>query len=234
MFLVLSGGLVHAQPRATAPYTINGIVRDEASAPLSDAEVTLSRGGVRTQRARTGTDGRFSFDDSKPGDVMLNVRRLGYKTASKNVTVGETSRDNPVNFDLQEIASDLDAVVVEGSMGHLQEFYDHKANNNFGKFFERKEIEKRNPVFLSELLRTVPGAALYASDRSGNRIFLRDCRPVVWVDGMRAPGAELDDVARPMDTAGLEVYTSSAGLPPQYQDRNNRMCGAIVVWTKNQ
>jgi hypothetical protein len=165
---------------------------------------------------------------------MLNVRRLGYKTASKNVTVGESSRDNPVNFELQEIASDLDAVVVEGSMGHLQEFYDHKANNNFAKFFERKDIEKRNPVFLSELLRTVPGAALYASDRSGNRIFLRDCKPVVWVDGMRAPGAELDDVARPMDTAGLEVYPSSAGLPPQYQDRNNRMCGAIVVWTKNQ
>jgi hypothetical protein len=57
---------------------------------------------------------------------------------------------------------------------------------------------------------------------------------MVWVDGMRAPGAELDDVARPMDVAGLEVYPSSAGLPPQYQDRNNRMCGAIVVWTRNQ
>jgi hypothetical protein len=51
---------------------------------------------------------------------------------------------------------------------------------------------------------------------------------------MRAPGAELDDVARPSDVAGMEIYPSNAGLPPEYQDRNNRMCGAIIVWTKNQ
>lgn len=233
-FLVLSAAISHAQTPASAPYTISGTVRDEVNAPLSDAEVTVTRSGVRTHILKTGTDGRFSFDDSKPGDVMLKVRRLGYRIASMNVLVGPATRDNPVEFQLQEIASDLPDVVVEGSMGHLQEFYDHKANNNFAKFFERKDIEKRNPIFLSELLRTVAGASLYASDRSGNRIFLRDCKPMVWVDGMRAPGAELDEVARPMDVAGLEVYPSNAGLPPQYQDRNNRMCGAIVVWTKNQ
>ena len=83
------------------------------------------------------------------------------------------------------------------------------------------------------MLRTIAGASL-SSDRAGNRILLRNCKPMVWVDGMRAPGAELNDVARPTDVAGLEVYPSSAGLPPQYQDRNNRMCGAIVVWTRNQ
>jgi hypothetical protein len=57
---------------------------------------------------------------------------------------------------------------------------------------------------------------------------------MVWVDGMRAPGAELDDVARPGDIAGMEVYASNAGLPAEYQERNNRMCGAIMIWTKNQ
>jgi len=37
-----------------------------------------------------------------------------------------------------------------------------------------------------------------------------------------------------MDVAAMEVYPSNAGLPAEYQDRNNRMCGAIIVWTKNQ
>jgi len=216
------------------PYAINGIVRDEAGAPLSSAELSLSRGGQRLQVFRTGEDGRFSFTELGPGPVVLNVRRMGYKTTSMNVSVGPASSASPLDFALEEIASDIAEVLVEGSKGHLQEFYEHKANSNFAKFFEQKEIQKRQPVYLSEMLRSVAGASLHASGRSGNLVMLRDCKPMVWVDGMRAPGAELDEVARPMDVAGMEVYPSSAGLPPQYQDRNNRMCGAIVVWTRNQ
>lgn len=167
------------------------------------------------------------------GDITLSVRRLGYRTSTMKLTVGPGMATQPLDFELEEIASDISSVVVEGAKGHLDEFYDRKATNNFGKFFEQKDIEKRHPLYLSELLRSVAGASL-SSDRAGNRILLRECKPMVWLDGMRAQGAELDDVARPTDVAGLEVYPSSAGLPPQYQDRNNRMCGAIVVWTKNQ
>src|SRR5206468_6672238 len=96
---------------------------------------------------------------------------------------GATSLD----FKLVEIPSDVADVIVEASKGHLQEFYDHKANSSFAKFFEQKDIEQRHPTYLSELLRTVAGASLYASERTGNRIMLRDCKPMVWIDGMRAP-----------------------------------------------
>ncbi len=220
--------------QTTHPYTVSGVVRGEDNAPLSDAELSLTRGGAAARLARTGQDGKFSFDEVRPGDAMLHVRRLGYNTASMNIVVGPATADRPYDFQLSEIPSEVAAVIVEASKGHLQEFYDHKATSSFAKFFEQKEIEKRHPAFLSEMLRSVAGASIHASDRSGNHIMLRECKPMVWVDGMRAPGAELDDVARPMDVAGMEVYPSAAGLPPQYQDRNNRMCGAIVVWTRNQ
>lgn len=220
--------------QANATNTISGIVHDESNAPLSSAELTLSRPGLAGRLFRTGEDGKFSFAEVSPGDVTLRVRRLGYRTESKTITVGSGMVLQPVDFELEEIASDIASVVVEGSKGHLDEFYGRKATNNFGKFFEQKDIEKRHPLYLSELLRNVAGASLQSSQRSGNNVLLRECKPMVWLDGMRAQGAELDEVARPTDVAGLEVYPSSAGLPPQYQDRNNRMCGAIVVWTKNQ
>jgi hypothetical protein len=140
----------------------------------------------------------------------------------------------PVEVQLEEIASDMDPVLVQGTMRHLREFYEHKATNNFGKFFEQKDIERLARSYVSEVFRSVPGATLQASERIGNRVLLRGCKPMVWLDGMRAVGADVDELARPSDLAGMEVYPSWAGLPIQYQDRDNKMCGVIVLWTRTQ
>lgn len=223
-----------AQMQSSGRYEVTGIVVDAGKAPVPSAELVLRRQGEQNRVVRSGNDGRFSFPDVRSGAIALMVRRMGYTARTINIDVTAARVAAPVEVELEEIPSDIASVIVEGSKGHLQEFYEHKANSSFAKFFERKDIEKRNPIYLSELLRAVAGASLYASERTGNRIMLRDCKPMVWVDGMRAPGAELDEVVRPSDVAGLEVYPSYAGLPVQYQDRNNRMCGAIVVWTRNQ
>jgi hypothetical protein len=219
-------------PQATQLYTLDGTVR-HGNDPVESAELALSRGNQAARLFRTGADGKFSFPDLTPGPVVLKVRRLGYKAEMMNVNVGSQTAARPLDVQLGEIVSTVEEVIVEGSKGHLQEFYDHKANNNFAKFFERKDIEERNPTYMSELLRTVTGAKI-SSRGAGNAILLRGCQPMVWVNGMRSPGAELDDVVRPIDVAAMEVFPSSAGLPPQYQDRNNRMCGAIMIWTRNQ
>ncbi len=212
---------------------ITGVVRDAGDNPIADAQLSLSRPGEAARLFRTGEDGKYSFLGVIPGEVEISVRRLGYRGSSKTVTIAPASGATSLDFQLVEIPSDIASVIVESSKQHLEEFYQRKASNNFAKFFERTDIERRNPFYLSEMVATVSGARI-SSKGAGNRILLRDCQPMVWVDGMRAPGAELDDVARPGDIAGMEVYPSNAGLPPEYQDRNNRMCGAIMVWTKNQ
>jgi len=219
-------------PQATQLYTLDGTVR-HGDDPVEAAELALSRGNQAARLFRTGADGKFSFPDLTAGPVVLKVRRLGYKAEMMNVNVGPQTAARPLDVQLGEIVSTVEEVIVEGSKGHLQEFYDHKANNSFAKFFERKDIEAQNPTYLSELLRTVTGAKIM-SRGAGNAVLFRGCQPMVWVNGMRSPGAELDDVVRPIDVAAMEVYPSSAGLQPQYQDRNNRMCGAIMVWTRNQ
>lgn len=57
---------------------------------------------------------------------------------------------------------------------------------------------------------------------------------MIWLDGMRVPNAELDDIANPMDIGGIEIYTSWSALPGEYMDRDGAGCGAIVVWTKSR
>lgn len=231
---LLSFRTLVAQMQSAGRHEVAGIVVDEGKAPVPSAELALMRQGEPSRIVRSGSDGRFSFTNVRPGPVALTVRRLGYKATSVDVDMSPAGVAAPVEVELEEIASDIDAVIVEGSKGRLREFYEHKATNNFGKFFERKDIERLGRAYASEVLRTVPGATLQASERTGNRVLLRGCKPIVWLDGMRMLGAEVDEVARPSDIAGMEVYPSWAGLPPQYQDRGSRMCGVILLWTRSQ
>ncbi len=222
-----------AQTQA-ARYEVVGTVIDEEKAPIPSAELALMRRGEAPRTVRSGSDGRFSFTNVRPGPIAITVRRLGYKATVVDVDMSSAGTAAPVEVQLEEIASDIDAVIVEGSKGHLREFYEHKATNNFGKFFDQKDIDRLARSYVSEVFRSVPGATIQVSERIGNRVLLRGCKPIVWLDGMRAVGAEVDELARPSDLAGMEVYPSWAGLPIQYQDRDNRMCGVIVLWTRSQ
>ena len=230
---LLSFHTLVAQTESTRRKAVDGIVVDKGKTPVPSAQLELKRPGEQSQVTRSGNDGRFSFPNVQTGPVALTVRRMGYTAKTINIDVSPSGVADPVEVELEEIPSDISAVLVESSKQHLAEFYQRKATNSFGKFFETTDIQRRNPLYLSEMVAAVQGARI-SSKGAGNRILLRDCQPMVWVDGMRAPGAELDDVARPGDVAGMEVYPSNAGLPAEYQDRNNRMCGAIMIWTKNQ
>jgi hypothetical protein len=86
----------------------------------------------------------------------------------------------------------------------------------------------------SDLFRNVPGVSVKTNPAGGNAIRIRDCQPMVMIDGQRSPGAELDELISPGDIAAVEFYPSSAGVPAQYLERGNRLCGLILVWTKNQ
>ncbi|HZE09407.1 MAG TPA: carboxypeptidase-like regulatory domain-containing protein [Gemmatimonadaceae bacterium] len=241
--LVLLGGLV-ALPLATigaqgpsAPtsqtYTVSGVVRDDAQAPVSNAELKLTRDGQSPRLTRTGADGRFGFEKVQSGAVHVSVRRLGYKATTKDVSVAGQTTAIPVDFALETAATDVEPVYVEGENDKMHEFYERQRTNNFGKYFDAAEIRQREPRLMSDLLRTIPGATISSANRVQNRVLLRGCRPTIWENGMKAYGAELDDVANPVDIAGMEVYLSWAGLPPQYQDRENPGCGAILVWTRD-
>src|SRR3712207_4316935 len=106
---------------------------------------------------------------------------------------------------------------VTASGGRLREFYERKGRNAWGTFIEREDIERRRPMWMSNMLRMVPGVRVLPSrDGIGNAIRMRGCTPTVFVDGLPIREAQLDEVVYPSDIAAVEVYRSNAGMPPQF------------------
>lgn len=220
-------------PGSVAPVTLSGVVTDGGHVPIASAELVLARKGESNRLLRTGKDGRFSFDGVSAGPISLTARRLGYRARTLQLEDAAIAA-TPLAFVLQTVAADVASVVVEGTDSRLDTFYAHKRQSSFGKFIEQAEIEQKGPVYLSEMFRTIPGASVKVSGRAGNVVRLRGCQPLIWLDGVQIPNAELDDVTNPMDVGGIEVYTSWATLPGEYMDRQANGCGAIVVWTKSR
>jgi hypothetical protein len=220
-----------AQPGGqTKLVTLEGIVVDDAKAPVPDAQLSLKPFGQIPRSARSGNDGRFAFDAVPLGDGSITVKRLGYKARTLPISI--TPANPSLELAVEEVASDLDPVVVDASGGRMAEFQNHRETSSFGHFFDQKDIQKLSPRFVSDLFRAVPGASVETGSGIGNTVRLRGCRPRIWVNGVRTVNSEIDEIARPSEIDGLEVYPSWAGTPAQYMDRENRACGTIIIWTR--
>lgn len=127
---------------------------------------------------------------------------------------------------------------------HLAEFRERQKTNRFAHFVDSAAISQSHSRLVSDALRRVPGVVVRPSGGSANAVRLRSCStgpsaeggrgiPILWVDGARVPNAEIDDVVRSEDVAGIEIYSSLSGVPAQYFDRT-ATCGTILVWTRSK
>lgn len=217
-------------PRAT--YALRGIVVDDEEKPVIGAELTISRDGGTLAVLRTGEQGTFSFHNPGRGTIHVMARRLGYRAMTTIIDLDRRPDTQVLRIVLESLPSEVAPVVVRSRGGRLDLFYQHRKENAFGRFIDREEIEKSGVRLASDLFRTVPGASLRPSRRYGNLIRMRGCQPIVWIDRVPIRDAELDELATPEEIAGIEIYSSSSGVPPEFMDRGGRGCGAIVVWTR--
>jgi hypothetical protein len=232
--LVFASGVGRAAlAQISRPVTINGIVVGEDDhAPLPDAVIGLLRQGQTLASIRSGSDGRFAFADISPGAAFITVRRLGYQPRKVEVDISTSTAKEPLELTLAPVATDIEAVTIEGATGKLQGFNDRRGRSSFGYFFDQNDIRKKSPRYVSELFRTIPGARLRVSRRAGNVLELRNCTPRIWLDGVRADNAEIDELISPSEIAGMEIYPSFAGVPAEYMDKENRACGVVLVWSR--
>jgi hypothetical protein len=214
---------------------VSGTVRDTSGHPI--AMVRLSTGGAH---ALTDSAGRFSLGGLTSGANALVVRRLGFQPLDTTLTL-LTGRSDTVAFvlallpqDLPGITTNMDAILRD----RLPDFYRHRTAGG-GFFFDRRDIDAKQPQYLSDLLRSLPGTRVMM-DRTGRGTLRmnrsssgpRDCPPDVWLDGVRAEGLNVDDVGI-HDVEAVELYRGPAGLPPEFNDRLGRPnCGAVVIWTR--
>jgi hypothetical protein len=214
----------------TSP-VVSGVVREVGGLPVPNVEVGIIKGERLQQFAITAADGKFHLTGMAPGVVPLRVRRLGYTMQFFDVDTRVPSSAT-LDIVLQAVPNELEDVMVAGNEVRLREFYDRKQHRaSFGRFLEQSDIRRLGPTHSSDLFRTVPGIVIRAAS-GGNSIRIRGCQPMVVLDGQRVPGAELDEVVHPTDIAAIEFYPSNAGVPAQYLERQNRLCGLVLVWTR--
>jgi hypothetical protein len=216
---------------------ISGTIKDSAGVPIPGVEVV-----VLQARAAVHSDslGVFRFADIPAGKRQLHFRRLGFSPKSVDADISE-GKTLALAVVLEAYATEIEGVTVEEMTRRrqvLSDFYD-RSSRGFGHFITRDQIEKRNPMNLSDMMRMIPGARLVPL-RGGSQATLRfsraqgarDCPPQYWVDGVKAWNLNIDDVV-PQDVEGIEVYSGASTVPPQFNTREGTtICGVVLIWTR--
>lgn len=234
--LVALAAAVSPYHSATAQGRVAGSVRDTTGAGVAGAEISVAGTALTAQSDETGA---FALAGLPPGPAQVRVRRLGFAPAAESVLV-RTGATTPFTITIVEVARQLTPVVIRAERyrrytGYLADFYERR-DRGFGRFITGDEIERRDPMRLTDMLRTVPGmnVATPALGASHVRIRGNTCAPVVWLDGTPALAAEFDlDALAPKSVAAIEIYSGPAAVPPQFVvPFGPTACGTIVIWSR--
>jgi hypothetical protein len=136
-----------------------------------------------------------------------------------------------------------------------------RRERGFGRFLGREEIARRNAPTASDLFAMVPGVRLGPSNpRGGRMVYMAgalggNCPAQIYVDGflvnpplrtemLEGPGGRVsgrqvaseldftvDEVVRPMNIEGIEIFRGLSEVPAEFMGPNAR-CGVIAVWTR--
>lgn len=236
-FLICAGLLVFASQPAFAQGTLRGVVRDTAGAPIADVDVGIV---ALRKLGKTDDQGRFIFTKVPAGVTEISVRRLGYVPRTLSVTIGAADTDTLV-VKLKHNIAMLSAVNVskgEVRQREMIEDYYRRVVRGVGQYITRDQIEKRWGGTPSDVLRNTPGVRFIKTQNGrgvrfpGTSINMRDCAPMIWIDGQRAPGMEIDDVTLG-DIEGIEIYSGPSTTPMQFsQSQSANNCGTIVIWSR--
>ena len=230
--------LVFASQPAFAQGTLRGVVRDTAGATIPDADI-----GIASLRRLVKTDdkGRFTFTKMPAGVIEVSIRRLGYVPQKVSLTIGTTEPDS-LFITLKHNIAMLSAVNVskgEVRQREMIEDYYRRVIRGVGQYVTREQIEARWGGTPSDVLRNTPGIRFIRTQSGGKGVRFpgtsinpRDCMPMIWIDGQRAPGMEVDDVTLG-DIEGIEVYSGPSTTPMQFsQSQSANTCGTIVIWSR--
>lgn len=253
--LLAAASVVLSAPAAPAQTLVRGILLDAASGgPIPQGTVVISANRGRWQRAiQTDSVGCFEFQDVSPGPYRLRASRVGYRDAVGNLAL---SADSVVDLEIRlAVATVVLAPVTVTSRSTrdvspvLRGFY-QRMESGAGRFISREEIEARQPVRITDMLRNIPnlraspprGGASGSSFSQGSNS--DRCSVVFFVDGMRInepampgirggarPDMPIDDYVNPAEVEGIEVYRGESDTPAEFTTRWVQ-CGTVVIWTR--
>lgn len=185
--------------------------------------------------------------------VQLRVRRIGFALRDTAVTIRRPTADrraDEIRVELNPLPGALAAVTVTATANTplvRSGFYDRIARVQQGaftaEFVTPEEIEQRNAVSVSALLRGRRGVSVSSSKefpRPRSILLGRNgCPMTVLVDRQRInilltpEGAvPIDDLVSGRSVAAIEIYASTANAPAELIPlTGNGSCGIVAIWT---
>ncbi|GLC23768.1 hypothetical protein rosag_02810 [Roseisolibacter agri] len=236
-------GVPCAAARAQGDTTgaVGGVVRGPGGVAIVGAEVVLTPargpggGTVIARRVFTDETGKFQVSGLPNGRASVAVRRIGYRPAVRDVEVPLAAA---LTMALEAVPQAIAAVVVKDRRvkhtGWAAPFYERRERGH-GRYIGKEEIDRRNAMRTTDVLRSVPGLAISTS-MYGSAIRMRGarCSPLIWIDGTPALAGYLDvDNFQPHTLEGIEVYSGVSTVPVELRGpRGEEACGVIAIWSR--
>lgn len=232
-----------------------GLVRDAGTEePVVAAAVSIlgDPGEVASNRR-----GRFVLSGVPVGRREIAVRHIGYAPFRHPVAVAR-GRTTEIEIGLvpEPLAMEpLVATVVRSRRLETRGFYERKYWGELvsgGTFFTAEDIERRNPLRITQMVADIPGIRLRNCGMRQNSCRLYNsrisdissndgCLMNIYLDGSlivrrgRIGGGavpNINDFVLPIEIAGVEVYLGPSELPAEFAGLESR-CGVVVIWTKS-
>lgn len=213
--------------------TVSGVVLLEG-APGAGSRVEL----VGTEIvALTNAKGEFTLRNLPSGSRILLARRIGY--AAQTHPVGLSSHEHPrVTIKLPKYVAFMDPVLVTARRTAALDKVGFGARRKtaLGYFIGPERLESMHPLYITDVLRMVPGLRVVPGQYGDAITSTRDndggCVQY-YVDDMPFTEIEPDDVHKfvsGVEVVAVEVY-QSGNAPPQFT-RGLGNCTTIVLWTR--
>ena len=227
----------HGAGGAAARVTrIDGVVvSDDGARPIPHASVRVIGSGMTV---RADAQGRFTLAGAPTGTRALEVHAIGYFPGRFGADLIDGA--GPLLLTLSNAKQFLDTVLITSRQtgDPLRSGFLDRRRVGLGRYVTEEEIARFRPIYVTDILRRMPG--LYLEREAGNEIsilmrgtFTDRCTPSFYINGryMRGLTASELDLFAPTDRiTGVEVYSGTI-VPPQFEPGLSG-CGSIVVWTR--
>src|SRR5262245_48950999 len=167
-----------------AGVSLSGKVTDAHGGAVIDANVRVGReDGTVTRQAVTNASGEYRVDDLTPGVFIVDIERAGFRRQTEVITVGSSA----MTLDMQLGVAGVDDTVVVTAAGAPQIAQETSKPITI---IDAQEIQARNEIALSEIIRFTPGVQIRNSGGPGQSTSLRirglrSDAAAILVDGMR-------------------------------------------------
>ncbi|CAN5883579.1 hypothetical protein BH23GEM9_BH23GEM9_34030 [soil metagenome] len=217
--------------------------------PLSEVLVRLRfPDGREAASFVTDSSGNFRLHAPRLGLFRLEADRLGMASVSSPELRLNLSEEVEVELQMSPEAVPLDPLTVKArsaiEIGLLAGYYERIERQQLlgaGHIITRDRIEERQAIDVADLLREIPRLSVVQGPSRVPAIYFRgsrgQCTPKVYINGIQqnrggptGSAAVVDEIVRPHELEGVEVYRGVSEMPGEFYDEAH--CGVILLWTR--